>query len=126
LFGCIKDKYITPDIKFITGKGYTSIDATFIIGSVITVGTTSTRGPDGSYLTEYKIERIFNGSVITEWDTIMIADFYSKTANIYTSTVPGVEKFKFKIIDYDENFAEIELNVTTVLPDSSKKITKIE
>jgi hypothetical protein len=122
--GCKKDdnsgsdQNTKPTISFITGTGYTSADKTVIGGTVIKVGINASKGPNGSNISRFKIESVYNSVVSTvSSDSNLNTPSYSKP-NIYipSRSVNGVEKFKFEVTDKSGNTSEIEFNITTQVP----------
>jgi hypothetical protein len=109
------DKHEKPNIKFKTGTGYATADATVTKGSTVKVGIIADKTEDA--MKTYNISYAYDGATSTttkETFTLTSAEesHYEKDYEFTVRNVAGKEQWSFTITDRDGNIAQLSVALT--------------
>ena len=119
LTSCSKDDSTNPtDVKpvvnFKGGATYTSVDASFPVGSEFKVGiVASSNVSSGAKLVKFTVIRTFNNLPSTAIDTVLNTTAFNVDIIATTRSVVGTERWTYTITDKDNQVVELSLNITT-------------
>ena len=117
LLSCEKDEGKLPNIKFITGGGYTSADASVDTNYVVHMGIVASKAEDKDVLTTFDVSRSYDGAASTSIKNVSLSgsqgDNYSGDIWISTRKVTGTEKYTFTVINRDGLKNQVSLTLTT-------------
>jgi len=109
-----EEEDLSPTIKFVTGSGYVSSDATLSAGEVFTVNISATaNSTSGAKLTNLKVVRNLGGNAVTYVDQDVDQSSFTGEMSAYAAFIVGTEKWTFTVTDANGETAEIVLNITT-------------
>lgn len=117
LLSCEKDEGKLPNIRFITGGGYTSADASVDTSAAIHMGIVASKAEDKDVLTTFDVSRSYDGGSGSSIKNVSLSgsqgDNYSGDIWITTRKVVGTEKYTFTVVNRDGLKNQVSLTLTT-------------
>lgn len=115
LIACEKDARVPPSVKFVTGAGYTSGDATVAQDSTIKVGIIADKTEDE--LKTFNVSYAYDGaSTTTSYSNTTLSksqyDQYKTDVTFKARKQAGKEKWTFTITDRDGNISNVSFTLT--------------
>lgn len=112
---CTKEEEdLSPTIKFVTGAGYISSDATLKAGEAFTVNISATaNSTSGAKLVNLKVVRTIGSNDVTVADEAIDLSSFTSELSANAAFIAGTEKWTFTVTDANGEKAEISLNITT-------------
>ena len=109
-----EEEDLSPTIKFVTGSGYVSADATLNAGEAFTVNISATaNSTSGAKLTNLKVVRTMGSNAVIVADEAIDLSSFTSELNANAAFIAGTEKWTFIVTDANGETAEISLNITT-------------
>jgi hypothetical protein len=105
---------LSPTLTFIGGTGYTSSDVTLTAGTPFKVGLNGASNTlSNSPIQQLIVTRIYNNKPFTVLDTAISVNNFSVDIIMQANYQVGAEAFYFKVVDKDNQSAEISFTINT-------------